>query len=424
MKKSLRNWQGTAAVIGVDWGDSGKGRLIDDLAHRAHIIARFAGGANTGHTVKNSHGEFAFHIMPSGIFNPKAKCLIGRNVAVDLEVLQKEMESLDVVGVSYKNLVIDKQAHVTMPWHIERDGLREESRKSKVGTTKKGVGPTYADQTERVGIQIKDLIANDFAQKLKAELNFQNKHFNLKLKFEEIYAQYKKYAKRITPYIGRTVTIIREAKAAGNNILFEGAQGYFLDIDSGTYPFVTSSHPGIVGIWTGYDLHPSEVDLAIGITKSYTTRVGAGPMPTKIESEEADIIVKNGKEIGTTTGRRRDPGWLDLVLIKEAVDVNKLSCLAVTKLDILSGFQTIKVCVEYQINGESVGYFGHDADYLTLCHPVYEELPGWQEDISNVRKFENLPKNAQNFIKRIVKYVKVPVKFISVGPQRGQVIYV
>ncbi len=423
MKSSLKNWSGTAVVLGVDWGDSGKGRLIDDLASRADIIARYNGGSNTGHSVENKHGKFALHIMPSGIFNSRAKCLVGRNVAVDMESLVAEMNMLDIANVSYQNLVIDKQASLTMPWHKLRDGIREKFRKNKVGTTGRGVGPTYADRTERVGLLVGDLISPDFKKKLEEEVKIQNKFFDLNLKASEIYQNYQKITKRVKKYIGKTTSIITDAKKNSKNILFEGAQGYFLDIDSGTYPFVTSSNPGVIGVWRSFDLHPAEIDHVIGITKAYTTRVGSGPMPTKIEGLAAKHIVEVGQEIGVTTGRIRQPGWLDMILIKAAIDANKITALAVTKLDVLSGIKKIKLCTAYRLNGKKVDYLSHDADFLEKIKPQFEEHEGWGEDISQVRKFEDLPKNAKSYINSIESFTNVEIKFISVGPKRGQVIY-
>lgn len=425
MKKgTLEKWHGTACVFGVDWGDSGKGRLIDDLAHRAHIIARYAGGSNTGHTVKNSKGEFALHIVPSGIFNQKATCLVGKNVAVDLESLVLEIKTLEKAGVSTKNLVIDRGASVTMPWHKMRDGLREKLRGGKLGTTGKGVGATYADRTERVGLLISDIVSRDFEKKLKEEISIQNSFYKLNLNTQEIFKKYQQIAKRIKQYVGDTQEVLDKALNANKNILFEGAQGVFLDIDFGTYPFVTSSNPGVVGIWRCFDLHPSKINEVIGITKAYMTRVGEGPMPTEIEDNVADRIIEKGREFGTTTGRKRRPGWSDLVLIKSAHMANRLSALAITKLDVLSGLDSIKVCTAYRVNGKTQDYIRLEADFLKQVRPVYEELPGWSEDISQVRDFKNLPVNAQNFIKTIEEVVGVPVKIITVGPQRGQVIYV
>lgn len=422
-KKSLKNWQGLTAVIGVDWGDSGKGRLIDDLSSGADIIARFNGGSNTGHTVVNKYGKFALHIMPSGIFNKKAKCLVGRNVAIDMESLIAEMNMLDRANVSYKNLILDEQASLTMPWHKKRDGIRESHRENKVGTTGCGVGPTYADRAERVGLLVCDLVAVDFKKKLEDEIKIQNKFYNLSIDSDEIYKNYKKITKRIAKFIGRTTEILNKAKRDSKNILFEGAQGYFLDIDAGTYPFVTSSNTGVIGISRSYDIHPAELNEVIGITKAYTTRVGSGPMPTKIEGPIAETIIKNGCEIGTTTGRVRSPGWLDLALIRTAVAANRLTALAVTKLDILTGIKTIKLCTGYKLNGKIVDYRGHDARFLEKVQPQFEEYTGWSEDISRVRNFSDLPRNAQSYINRIEQFTKVKVKFISVGPQRGQVIY-
>lgn len=424
MKNSLKNWQGTACVIGLDWGDSGKGRLVDDLSSRAHIIARYSGGSNTGHTVKNNFGRFAFHIIPSGIFNKNALCLVGRGVACDLEsLIEDEIVQLQKVGVSWKNLIVDEQASLTMPWHKLRDGLREEFRSAKIGTTKRGVGPTYADRIERVGLRIKDLVSFDFKDKLFYEVKIQNKFFGLKLNPAQIYKKYLKFAKLLKPHVGQTIPIVKKAQKVGKNILFEGTQGWLLDIDSGTYPYVTSTNSGVIGIWRSFDLHPSEIDHVIGITKAYSTRVGAGPQPTKLDGEVREIIIEKGQEIGTTSGRTRDPGWLDLVLIKAAVSVNKVTALAITKLDVLTEFAKLKVCIAYTIKGKNVDYISGDAKFLSKCQPVYEGLPGWNQDITKIRNFSQLPKNAQNYIKFIEDYLKIPVKFISVGPKRGEVIY-
>ena len=424
-KVSLKNWQGVAAVIGVDWGDSGKGRLVDDLAQRAHIVARYNGGSNTGHTVKNRYGKFALHIVPSGIFNKNAVCIIGRGVALDLEsLIEDEFKQLKKAKVSYSNLKIDEQATITMPWHKLRDSQREEFRDSKIGTTRKGVGPTYADRVERVGLRIKDLLKKEFKEILTDEINFQNKFFNLKINSQKILNQYTKYAKIIKPYVTQTIPIVKKAIKDGKKVLFEGAQGYFLDIDAGTYPFVTSSNTGVIGIARTFDLHPSDINQIIGITKAYTTRVGAGPIPTKIVGRQREWIIEKGHEIGTTSGRTRDPGWLDLVLAKEAISLNCVNSLAITKLDVLSGLKVIKICVGYMINSKPVDYLSGDADFLSKCQPVYETLPGWDRDLSSVRKFADLPKTAQSYLKFIEKFVDIPVSFIGVGPERNQAIYV
>ena len=424
MKTDLKNLKGVSAVIGIDWGDSGKGRLVDDLAQNAQIIARYNGGSNTGHTVKNKFGKFAFHIIPSGIFNQKATNIIGRGVVADLEsLIEDEFKQLRAANVSWKNLRIDEQATLTMPWHKLRDGLREELRNSKIGTTKRGVGPAYADRIERSGIRIKDLYSKDFDKLLKKEIDFQNKCFNLNIDFEKVLNTYSNYARIIKPFVTQTIPIIKKAIKDDKNVLFEGAQGYFLDIDAGTYPFVTSSNTGVIGICRSFDIYPTEINHVIGITKAYTTRVGSGPMPTKIKGEKRDIIVEKGHEIGTTSGRVRDPGWLDLVLLKAAVDANRVNHLAITKIDVLSGFKNIKLCVGYKINGKSAEYVSGDADYLAKCQPDYETLPGWQEDISKVRQFKKLPNNAQAYIKRIEKSAGVPINFIGVGPERNEVIY-
>ena len=423
-KKTLKNWQGTLAVIGVDWGDSGKGRLVDDLSLRADVIARFNGGANTGHTVENQYGKFALHIIPSGIFNNKAVCLIGRNVAVDLESLIFEMSVLDKAGVSYQKLIIDEQASLVMPWHRMRDGLREKLRSEKIGTTGKGIGPVYADRTERIGLLVKDLLSKELLGKIEEEVKIQNKFYDLKLNAQNIFKEYQRYQNKVKKFIGKSTPMLRQALQKRENILFEGAQGYFLDIDAGTYPFVTSSNAGVVGIARSFDIHSSEFNEVIGITKAYTTRVGEGPMPTKIDGEVSQKIIDAGKEVGTTTGRVRSPGWLDLVLIKEAARSNKLTGLAVTKLDVLTKITKLKLCVSYELNGKSMDYIGHDAEFLSKVRPVYEEVGGWAEDISGIRSFADLPKNAQVYIKKIEEFTKVPVKFISVGPKRGEVIYI
>lgn len=423
-KLSLKNWSGIAAVIGADWGDSGKGRLIDNLSQNADIVARYNGGSNTGHTIKNKYGNFAFHIMPSGIFNKSAICLVGRGVAVDLEVLiEDEFEQLKKAGVSWKNLIIDPRATITMPWHKMRDSLREKLNRGKIGTTKRGVGPTYADRIERVGIQIKDLKSTDFQEKLNEEINLQNKLYKLNLYPKEIISKYIKYARIIKPYIADTIKITSDCIPKNKNVLFEGSQGYFLDIDAGTYPFVTSSNVGTLGIWKSFDLHPSKIDHVIAITKAYTTRVGAGPMPTAIIGREKQIIIEKGGEVGTSTGRVREPGWLDLVLLKYACDQNKAKHIALTKLDIFSNFSEIKLCAGYKVSGKKTEYISGDGEFLGKCEPIYVTVPGWQEDISSVRNFKDLPQNAKNYIKKIEDYVGVNIDFIGVGPKREEVIY-
>ena len=424
-RESLKNWNGTLAVIGLDFGDSGKGRLIDDLSLQADIVARYSGGSNTGHTVVNKFGKFALHIIPSGIFNQKALCIIGRGVACDLEsLIEDEMVQLKKAQVSWKNLRIDEQATLTMPWHKLRDGLRENYRQLQIGTTKKGVGPTYADRVERSALRVADLLSRNFKEKLADEINFQNKFFKLKLSFAQIFEKYLEYTEVIKPFISQTIPIIKQAAASGKNILFEGTQGWFLDIDSGTYPYVTSTNTGALGIWRSFDLHPTMINKVIGITKAYLTRVGAGPLPTKLADPQRKIIIEKGREIGTTSGRTRDPGWLDLVLLKAAVDANKVTDLAVTKADILSGFKEIKVCIAYQLGNKKVDYLSGNSDFMQKVKPIYKTLPGWDEDISGIREFGRLPQNAKNFIRKIEEYLKVKVSFISVGPKRGQVIYV
>ncbi len=423
-KETLQNWKGTAVVMGVDWGDSGKGRLIDDLADNADIVARYNGGSNTGHTVENEYGKFALHVMPSGVFHENTQCLIGRNVAVDLESLVSEMDTLDAAGIKYDKLLIDYRASLTMPWHKIRDGLREQLRgNNKVGTTGKGVGPTYADRTERVGLVVEDLLSDDFASKLSEEIVIQKKLYGLELNDKGIQKQYIGLKERVKMFIGDTAEVLNGAKKANKNILFEGAQGYFLDIDAGTYPYVTSSNPGVLGIHRSFDISRVDLDEVIGITKAYTTRVGAGPMPTKIQGEDAAFIIKKGNEIGTTTGRVRDPGWLDLVLINEANKANKITALAVTKLDVLSGLKTVKLCNAYKLNGKDVEYKPHDATFLDQISPSYVEFPGWEEDISQCRKRSELPLNAQRYLDAIEKITSIPIKFIGVGPKRGEVIY-
>lgn len=423
-KLSLKNWSGTAAVIGADWGDSGKGRLIDNLSPRADIVARYNGGSNTGHTIKNKFGNFALHIMPSGIFNPKTLCLVGRGVIVDLEVLiEDELSQLKNAKVSWKNLTIDPRASLVMPWHKLRDGLREDLNGGKIGTTKKGVGPAYGDRVERSGLNVKDLISKDFEDKLEDEIKLQNRFYNLKISKKDNIQKYKKYANIIKPHVKDTIKVVEEHLSKKKNILFEGAQGFFLDIDAGTYPFVTSSNTGIVGIWRSYDLHPAEINHVIAITKAYTTRVGKGPMPTAIKGKERDLIIKKGGELGVTTGRVRDPGWLDLVLLKFACQKNKADHIAMTKLDILSNFEEIKLCVGYELNGKITNYVSGDGENLEKCKPIYESIPGWSEDISKIRDHKKLPKNAKKYIKKIEDFVGVPIDFIGVGPNREEVIY-
>ncbi len=419
----------TVVLIGAQWGDEGKGKITDFLAKKADIVVRFQGGNNAGHTVVVDNEEFKLHLIPSGILYPDKLCIIGNGVVVDPAVLAKEMQSLKDRGVATAKLLIDNRAHVIMPYHRLLDEAEEERKGAdKIGTTKRGIGPAYTDKSSRVGLRVIDVIdEEDFPVKLKNNLHNKNELFEkyyhkTPLDYQEMYQEYSNYAQMLRDYAADCHEIINDAIEQGQNILFEGAQGTLLDLDFGTYPYVTSSHPVAAGACLGAGVGPTKIDKVIGVVKSYTTRVGEGPFPTELHDQLGELIRKQGHEFGTTTGRPRRCGWFDAVIARYSARINGLNYFALTKLDVLTGLPEVKICTGYNLNGEIIKTFPASLKTLAKCEPIYETLPGWQEDISNAKTVADLPKNAQNYIQRITELTKVPIALISVGPKRSQTI--
>jgi adenylosuccinate synthase len=419
------------AIVGGQWGDEGKGRVIDLLAKKAKMVVRFSGGDNAGHTVVNPYGEFRLHLVPSGIFYPELTCIIGNGVAINPAVLIEEIDNLQKHGVDTSHLVISNRAHLIMPYHTLLDGLEEERRgKGALGTTRRGIGPVFADKVIRLGIRVGDLLDKDiFLNRLRTVLEFKNailtKVYQVSpLSLEEIYEQYVGYGKRLAPFIGETSSIIQGALAKRELVLLEGAQGTLLDPDFGTYPYVTASSP-LAGAGTiGAGISPMAINRVIGVLKAYITRVGGGPMPTELKDELGELIRERGHEYGATTGRPRRCGWFDAVAGRFSVQINGFSDIALTHLDILDGFPTIKICTAYRIDGKVLNSFPSDSSILEKCQPVYEELRGWQGSISGIRSLSELPSEARHYLNRLEQLLSCPISFVSIGPEREQMIMV
>lgn len=419
------------AIIGGQWGDEGKGKVVDLLAEKANLVARFSGGTNAGHTVVNPYGEFRMRLVPSGIFHPQTTCIIGNGVVIDPAVLLEEIEQLQKRGVNTSKLFVSERAHLIMPYHLILDDLEEKSRGGKaLGTTRKGVGPAYVDKMARLGIRAGDLLDKEYLfQRLRSVLESKNslltKVYGVSpLSLEEIYHQYSQYGNRLASFIRETEPLLEQALDRGEVILLEGAQGTLLDIDFGTYPYVTSSSPAAGGACTGVGLSPVKIDRIIGVFKSYTTRVGGGPMPTELKDETGELIRQHAKEFGTTTGRPRRCGWFDAVAALFSAKINSYTGIALTRLDILDIFPSVKICVEYEVNGKRLDTLPSSSTILEKCQPRYEELPGWQTSTSNLRRFEELPAAARRYVKRLEQLMGCPVDLISVGPKREQTIMV
>ncbi|MCH5163815.1 MAG: adenylosuccinate synthase [Clostridiales bacterium] len=415
------------ALVGAQWGDEGKGKIIDILAEKADVVVRSQGGNNAGHTVVVDGVTYKLRLVPSGILYDNKVCVIGNGIVLDPKSLLGEMNEIKANGRSLDGLKIDARAHVVLPYHIALDGLSEKMRGgSDIGTTKRGIGPCYMDKAERSGIRMCDFINPAvFAEKLKINLNIKNKiiteiYGGEALSYDEIYNEYVEYAKLLAPYVIDASVFVYDAIKAGKNVLFEGAQGALLDIDVGTYPYVTSSHPTAGGFCIGTGIGPTLIDNCLGVCKSYTTRVGKGPFPTELDDEIGDAIRQRGGEYGTVTGRARRCGWLDLVILRFAVRVNGLTSLAVNKLDTLSGIKQLKVCVGYNKNGVLLKDFPVDISDLSDCEPVYETFDGWDEDVSSVRSYDDLPANAKKYIEFIENTLGVKVAMVGVGPSRDQ----
>ena len=420
----------TVAVVGSQWGDEGKGKVIDFLATQADVVIRGQGGNNAGHTLVVDGKKFALRLIPSGILNPNTINVIGNGIVFDPKGFFEEIEMLESNGISTKNIKISDRAHIVFPYHKELDGLAEEARgDNKIGTTKKGIGPCYMDKTERSGIRVCDLMDKEiFAKKLKLQIEAKNKivtgvyEKEAMFDFEEVYNEFIVYAEKMRPFVDDTTVIVYDAIKANKKVLFEGAQGTLLDLDLGTYPFVTSSHPISGGFAVGAGVGPNMIKDVVGIVKAYTTRVGEGPFVTELHDETGDKIRTQGHEFGTVTGRARRCGWFDAVIVKYAARVNGLTSISFMLLDVLTGFDKIKICTAYKMGDEIINNFPASLEDLAKCEPVYEELDGWNEDITNVEKFEDLPENAKKYIARIEELIDVNIDLVSVGPNRTQTI--
>lgn len=415
-------------VVGTQWGDEGKGKLTDLLARDMRLVVRYQGGHNAGHTIVVGGETFVLQLIPSGVLYPDTVPVIGNGVVVDPAVLLAECDALEVRGIDTSRLVVSGNAHLIMPYHYEIDRAWERSLgKNKLGTTKRGIGPAYADKAARIGLRVQDLLDEKiFRQKLDVALREKNlvlaKVFNrLALDGEEIAHRYlEEFAPRLAPMVGDAVGLVHEALDAGENVMLEGAQATYLDLDHGTYPYVTSSNPTAGGACAGSGIGPRDIDRVVGIAKAYVTRVGAGPFPSEVDGELADVLVERGHEYGTNTGRRRRPGWLDLVMLRHAVRLNSISEIALTKLDVLSAFDRVKLCVAYEYEGERLTHVPYHQSVLHRVRPVYEELAGWGEDLSTVTETGGLPAAARDYVHLISEYAKVPISYVGVGPGREQ----
>ncbi len=416
-------------IIGTQWGDEGKGKIIDYLSKKADMVVRGQGGNNAGHTVVVEDKKYALHLIPSGILYEDTVNIIGNGVVVDPEGFLKELDTLEREGINTSKIIISDRAHIVFPYHKVLDALSEKSLgKNEIGTTKKGIGPCYMDKIERTGIRACDLLdEKDFIDKLSQQIDNKNiiieKIYGEKpLEKEEILSQYKEYAKKLRPFIKDTTVLVYEALERGDKVLFEGAQGTLLDVDLGTYPYVTSSHPTSGGFTIGAGIGPTMIEEVLGIAKAYTTRVGKGPFVTEEDNEAGDRIRKAGHEFGTTTGRPRRCGWFDAVIVKYAARTNGLTAISLMLLDVLSGFDTIKICTGYDYDGEVINHFPASLKILGRCKPIYKEMKGWHEDITNCTTYDRLPEEAKAYILAIEEIVGVPIKMISVGPKRTQTI--
>lgn len=417
----------SVVVVGTQWGDEGKGKITDFLSENAEVIARYQGGDNAGHTIVFGGVTYKLHLIPSGIFSSKKISVIGNGVVVNPKALIKELAYLHERGISTDNLRISDRAHVILPYHIQLDQLQEESKgENKIGTTIKGIGPAYMDKVSRVGIRIADLLDKElFEEQLRRNLEEKNRLFtklydSTEIAFEDVFEEYYQYGQEIKKYVTDTSVILNEALDAGKNVLFEGAQGVMLDIDQGTYPFVTSSNPVAGGVTIGSGVGPSKVNKVVGVCKAYTSRVGDGPFPTELHDEIGQRIRDIGKEYGTTTGRPRRIGWFDAVVMRHSKRVSGITNLSLNSIDVLSGLDTVKICIAYERNGEKILHYPASLKELAECTPIYEELPGWNEDITNCRSLEELPENARNYVNRISELVGVRISTFSVGPGREQ----
>ena len=419
------------AVIGGQWGDEGKGKVIDYLAGSVDYVVRYAGGNNAGHTVVNDQGTFQLHLVPSGICWPDVRGIIGNGVVVNPDVLQGELSMLSARGIDTSRLYVSERAHVIMPYHILLDNLEEEARGSgAIGTTGQGVGPAYMDKTGRMGIRIGDLLdPSTLEAKLRPTLEFKNAlitkiYYKDPLSMEDMLSKCKEWAQWLKPHVQSTEKLIQDILAGNQRILLEGAQGTLLDLDHGSYPYVTSSSPSVGGACTGLGLNPQSISGVLGVFKAYSTRVGSGPMPSELHDETAELLREKAHEYGTTTGRARRVGWFDAVAARYSRQINGFTGMVFTRLDILDGFPSVKICVGYKVGDQEIDYFPANIALQEQCLPVYEELPGWDTPTASSTRKDQLPTNALNYIKRVEDLVGCQVQIISTGPSREETILV
>ena len=417
----------TVVLIGSQWGDEGKGKVTDFLAEQADVVVRYQGGTNAGHTLTVGDQVFKLHLIPSGILYPGKTCVIGNGVVLDAAALVKEMTGLQERNIDLSQLRISDRAHLVMPYHKKLDELEELQRgQSKIGTTLRGIGPAYMDKVHRTGMRIADLM-DEVELREKLSIILEGKNILLSRVYDEqpfdvdtMFAEYREYAEILRPYVIDTSVLLEEKIKQGAKVLFEGAQGTMLDLDHGTYPYVTSSSPAAGGACIGAGVGPTKINHVMGVAKAYTTRVGDGPFPSELHNEVGDRIREVGREYGTTTGRPRRIGWLDVVVLRHACRINGLDYIALTLLDVLTGHDTIKICTGYRYRGETVTHVPASLRALEDCEPVFEELPGWQEDLAAIDRFEDFPETAKNYVRRISELTGVPIALVSVGPKRNQ----
>lgn len=417
---------GTIVVVGTQWGDEGKGKITDILAEKADMVVRFQGGNNAGHTIVIGEETYKLHLVPSGVLNPGTVNVLGSGMVIDPAVFLEEIKGLEERGIDTSSIIISDRAHVIMPYHRRLDSLEEEGRREKIGTTKRGIGPCYFDKVSRAGIRMGELIREEeFAKKLKNALEVKNQLFERvygaqAMDYQEIYQEYREYAHLLRDRIVDTSLIVNRAVQEKKDILFEGAQGAMLDIDYGTYPYVTSSNTLAGAVSSGAGLAPTKIDQVVGIIKAYTTRVGEGPFPTELHGEQAHEIREAGGEYGTTTGRPRRTGWLDTVVLRQAHRLNGITQGVITKLDVLSGISPLKICTGYQVEGKLIQEWPVSQEVLNQAVPVYEEMEGWTQDLSQIDSYGDFPSQAREYVQGISQLTGIEIAVVSVGPRRDQ----
>ena len=419
----------TLVIVGAQWGDEAKGKMVDVLGSEADIVVRYSGGNNAGHTVIADGQEYKFQLIPAGILHSNVTAVLGGGMVVCPKGLLEELDRTKAQKGEIGQLKVSSAAHVVFPYHRLLDRLEEEHREHKLGTTSRGIGPAYQDKVARFGIRMGEFVRPErFEPRFREVLAFKNRLIKMfgeePLEFDDLYEEYSGYAERIRPYVCDIEVLIQDAVAAGKRVLFEGAQGTFLDLDSGTYPFVTSGHPTAGGAVIGTGIGPRDIESVLGVCKAYTTRVGGGPFPTELLDATGELIREKGREYGTVTGRGRRCGWLDLVLLKHSCRLNSINGLIVTRLDVISGFDRLKVCTGYKLHGETLTYVPTETSEFAQVEPIYTELPGWHEDLRNVRAISDLPDTARNYLNFMEDFTGVPTAILSIGPDREETIVV